>query len=72
MIELENWSAVLISSLWRGYSGRVRAHKVMREHKGKWKEMWDPDKRRPFYYNQVSGLLQPGTSGSAAIAITWP
>ena len=58
MIELENWSAVLISSLWRGYAGRCRAHQRMREHKGKWKEMWDPDKRRPFYYNQVSGEIR--------------
>jgi hypothetical protein len=58
MIELENWSAVHIQSQWRGYSGRVAAARAMREHKGKWKEMWDPDKRRPFYYNQVSGEIR--------------
>eukprot|EP00615_Pteridomonas_danica_P019386 CAMPEP_0114383778 /NCGR_PEP_ID=MMETSP0102-20121206/4948_1 /TAXON_ID=38822 ORGANISM="Pteridomonas danica, Strain PT" /NCGR_SAMPLE_ID=MMETSP0102 /ASSEMBLY_ACC=CAM_ASM_000212 /LENGTH=1302 /DNA_ID=CAMNT_0001539917 /DNA_START=24 /DNA_END=3932 /DNA_ORIENTATION=+ len=58
MIELENWSAVRLQSLWRGYSGRKRAALKMRQHKGQWKEMWDPDKRRPFYYNQVSGEIR--------------
>lgn len=58
MIELENWSAVRLQSLWRGYSGRKHAAMKMRQHKGQWKEMYDPEKRRPFYYNQVSGEIR--------------
>ena len=58
MIELENWSAVRIQSLFRGYAGRLVAAKALREHKGKWKEMWDQDKSRPFYYNQISGEIR--------------
>ena len=58
MVELENWATVRLQALWRGYSGRLLAFKAMREHKGKWKEMWDPEKRRPFYYNQISGEIR--------------
>jgi hypothetical protein len=58
MIELENWSAVRIQSLYRGFHGRQLAAVALREHKGKWKEMWDQDKSRPFYYNQISGEIR--------------
>jgi hypothetical protein len=58
MVELENWATVRLQALWRGYAGRLRAFRAMRAHKGKWKEMWDPEKRRPFYYNQISGEIR--------------
>jgi len=58
MLELQHWGAIKIQSVTRGRWGRRTAAQKLLEHKGKWKEMWDQDKHRPFYYNQVTGEIR--------------
>mmetsp|Transcript_47598 Transcript_47598/g.131913 ORF Transcript_47598/g.131913 Transcript_47598/m.131913 type:complete len:677 (-) Transcript_47598:705-2735(-) len=58
MIELENWAAIRIQSGYRGFGGRKLYKIAMDEHKRAWKEMYDQEEMRPFYYNQVTGEIR--------------
>ena len=51
-------AAERIEACWRGHCGRVRAVAVRDEKRSRWKEMFDEDTQRPFYYNQISGEIR--------------
>lgn len=58
MVNLETWAATTIEAAWRGHGGRGRAAARAAERKARWKEMFDEESQRPFYYNQVSGEIR--------------
>lgn len=55
MSRLENWATTRIQALFRGVAGRTAAEAKRVQHKGRWKEMFDEDRRANFYYNRVRG-----------------
>ena len=52
--EVKEWASTAIQSLNRGHCGRIRAVTVRDEKRARWKEMFDEDSRRPFFYNQIT------------------
>lgn len=55
---LELWSAVKIQAVFRGYRGRIYFDEKLREKKGKWKELFDEEKGRRFFYNKLTGEIR--------------
>jgi hypothetical protein len=55
---LELWSAVKIQAAYRGYRGRIYFDQKLREKKGKWKELFDEEKGRRFFYNKLTGEIR--------------
>ena len=51
-------SAIKIQALWRGGQGRTSFDEKLREKKGKWKELFDEEKRRRFFYNKLTGEIR--------------
>jgi hypothetical protein len=58
MAEVERWASSTIQALYRGHCGRIRAVAVRDEKRARWKEMFDEDSRRPFFYNQITGEIR--------------
>ena len=56
--EVKEWASTAIQSLYRGHCGRIRAVAVRDEKRARWKEMFDEDSRRPFFYNQITGEIR--------------
>eukprot|EP00605_Chrysophyceae_sp_TOSAG23-4_P001628 GSChrysophyteH1.ASY1.ANO1.1788.1 assembled CDS len=57
-VDMEMWGVVKIQSLWRGLCGRRRFDLLLRDKKGKWKELYDEDKQRRFFYNKLTGEIR--------------
>jgi hypothetical protein len=57
-VEVLIWSATKIQALFRGMKGRLRFDEKLREHKGKWKELFDEEKQRRFFYNKLTGEIR--------------
>jgi hypothetical protein len=51
-------SATKIQALFRGMKGRMRYDDKLREKKGKWKELFDEEKKRRFFYNKLTGEIR--------------
>ncbi|CAH0368576.1 unnamed protein product [Pelagomonas calceolata] len=58
MAEVTRWASSTIQALYRGHCGRIRAVAVRDEKRARWKEMFDEDSRRPFFYNQITGEIR--------------
>lgn len=56
--ELEIWAAIKIQACWRGLKGRMHFDDVVRERKGLWKELFDEEKRKRFFYNKLTGEIR--------------
>lgn len=56
--ELEIWAAMRIQAAYRGMLGRIRATEELKIRKGKWKELYDEDKGRRFFYNKLTGEIR--------------
>jgi hypothetical protein len=52
------WGATCIQSYYRGHRGRMRFNGLVREKKGKWKELYDSEKQRRFFYNKLTGEIR--------------
>ena len=57
-VNMELWGVCKIQALFRGMRGRVRFAELVREKKGKWKELYDPEKQRRFFYNKLTGEIR--------------
>ena len=57
-IETEMWAIIKIQSFYRGCKGRNRFELLLREKKGKWKELYDETKQKRFFYNQLTGEIR--------------
>jgi hypothetical protein len=57
-VELEIWSAVRIQAWLRGIKGRERFVQVLVDKKGKWKELFDEEKGRRFFYNKLTSEIR--------------
>jgi hypothetical protein len=57
-VNMELWGVCKIQALFRGMRGRVRYAQLVREKKGKWKELYDPEKQRRFFYNKLTGEIR--------------
>jgi len=57
-VQARIWGATTIQSTYRGYKGRNRFNALIRERKGKWKELFDEDKKRRFFYNKLTGEIR--------------
>lgn len=55
---LEMWAVGKIQACFRGMRGRMRFDDVLKEKKGKWKELMDEDKGRRFFYNKLTGEIR--------------
>ena len=55
---LEEWAALKVQTAWRGKAGRRRAHAQKEAKMRRWKEMYDEEQKRPFYYNQDTGEIR--------------
>jgi hypothetical protein len=51
-------SATKIQSLYRGMRGRIEYDNKRREKKGKWKELFDDEKQKRFFYNKLTGEIR--------------
>jgi len=58
MAEMEVWAATLVEAGVRGRGGRKRAVAVRDAKRSRWKEMFDEDSQRPFFYNQITGEIR--------------
>lgn len=56
--QLRDWAATTIAAGWRGACGRKRACRALSEKRALWKEMFDEDSQRPFFYNQLTGEIR--------------
>ena len=56
--ELEIWAAIKIQACWRGMHGRMHFDDVVRERKGLWKELFDEEKKKRFFYNKLTGEIR--------------
>ena len=57
-VGLEMWAIVKIQCVFRGFRGRMYFDQVLRDKKGKWKELYDEDKKRRFFYNKTTGEIR--------------
>lgn len=57
-IELRIFCATKIQALYRGNVGRLYYDEKRREKKGKWKELFDEEKQRRFFYNKLTGEIR--------------
>ena len=57
-LRLEEWAAITMQRAWRGYLGRKRAAMVEQKMAESWKEMWDEEKKRFFFYNMRTGEIR--------------
>ena len=57
-MELENWAATKISSVWRGKIGRDKAKEMDIFRKGRWKQFYSDEEKRHFFYNQITGEMR--------------
>lgn len=57
-VELEIWSAVRIQAWLRGIKGRERFVQMLVDKKGKWKELYDEEKGRRFFYNKLTSEIR--------------
>ncbi|CAM9288778.1 unnamed protein product, partial [Phaeothamnion confervicola] len=58
LVRAERAAATAIQAAARGAAGRRRARARRRERMARWKELWDAERRRPFFYNKVSGEVR--------------
>jgi len=58
LLDLRSWGATTIQAAARGMRGRADARRVAVEHCTRWKEMYDSDRQRNFYYNCVTGEMR--------------
>jgi len=56
--ELEIWAVIKIQAGFRGMLGRIRATEELKIKKGKWKELYDEEKGRRFFYNKLTGEIR--------------
>lgn len=57
-LRLEEWATITMQRAWRGYLGRTRAAEHERKMAESWKEMWDEEKKRFFFYNMRTGEIR--------------
>jgi len=57
-VDMELWGVCKIQALFRGMRGRMRFDALLRERKGKWKELFDDEKKRRFFYNKLTGEIR--------------
>lgn len=55
---LEMWAVGKIQACFRGMRGRIRFDEILKEKKGKWKELMDETKGRRFFYNKLTGEIR--------------
>lgn len=56
--ELQEWAATVIQKNFRAMKGRIRCDVLMKERKGKWKELYDETQRKRYFYNQFTGEIR--------------
>ena len=52
------WAATRLTAAYRGRKDRRRAMEKLDEKRARWKEMFDEDTHRPFFYNQMTGEIR--------------
>jgi hypothetical protein len=57
-IMLELWAASKIQALFRGMVGRLLFDQKVLEKKGIWKELFDEEKKKRFFYNKLTGEIR--------------
>ena len=57
-VHLELWAASKIQALYRGVVGRLLFDEKVLEKKGIWKELFDEEKKRRFFYNKLTGEIR--------------
>jgi len=55
---MELWSICKIQAVFRGFRGRMKFDAEVRKRKGKWKELFDEEKQRRFFYNKTTGEIR--------------
>lgn len=56
--EFDLWAAVKIQAVFRGMRGRTRFDELVKEKKGKWKELFDEKRQQRFFYNKLTGEIR--------------
>lgn len=56
--QIRDWAATTIAAGWRGACGRKEARRALNAKRALWKEMFDEDSQRPFFYNQLTGEIR--------------
>lgn len=57
-VSMELWGVCKIQAIFRGMRGRRRYTQLLKDKKGKWKELFDPEKQRRFFYNKLTGEIR--------------
>ena len=57
-VAMRIFCATKIQALFRGNVGRAYYDEKRREKKGKWKELFDEEKQRRFFYNKLTGEIR--------------
>jgi hypothetical protein len=57
-VQLELWAASKIQALYRGVVGRLLFDQRVIEKKGIWKELFDEEKKKRFFYNKLTGEVR--------------
>ena len=56
LAELE--AVITIQAAYRGMKGRIRFKHLLRHKKGQWKELFDEEKGKRFFYNKLTGEIR--------------
>ena len=56
--QLEMWAICKIQAAYRGYRGRIYVLDQRRLRKGKWKELYDEEQQKRFFYNKITGEIR--------------
>lgn len=57
-VELQFWAVTKIQAAWRGMIGRLHFDEELKLKKGKWKELFDEQRQRRFFYNKLTGEIR--------------
>ena len=57
-VELQFWAVTKIQAAWRGMKGRLHFDEELKLKKGKWKELFDEQRQRRFFYNKLTGEIR--------------
>lgn len=57
-VRIELWAVSKIQAFYRGCVGRTLFDKKVLERKGIWKELFDGEKRKRFFYNKITGEVR--------------
>ena len=66
------WAAIMIQAAYRGFKGRKRFEKFMREKRGLWVELFDEAKQKRFFYSKLTNEIRWQIPGDLLALIPRP